>query len=185
MNFLKHRTLLLLTLLVFLATGFGVYAQPQTTMPSGEELFIENRCVRCHTIGRGKFVGPDLAGVAERYPKEEIIKWIMDPQFIYKLKGKMPLNEGYPPMPPLKVTPESARSIAQYLITATPSKTDSPGGTIKGKIENRSSNEAAVDTEIVLTSFMGDKPTDETSMKSDAKGNYEFRDLPWDRSYMG
>jgi mono/diheme cytochrome c family protein len=39
---------------------------------SGEELFIQNRCVRCHTIGRGRFVGPDLAGVDGRYPKEQI-----------------------------------------------------------------------------------------------------------------
>ncbi|MGI9553279.1 MAG: c-type cytochrome, partial [Thermodesulfobacteriota bacterium] len=26
----------------------------------GKELFEEKRCVRCHTIGRGQFVGPDL-----------------------------------------------------------------------------------------------------------------------------
>ena len=31
----------------------------------GKELFLLNRCANCHTIGRGKFVGPDLSKVAE------------------------------------------------------------------------------------------------------------------------
>ncbi len=85
-------------------------AQVKDSIPtSGKELFIQYRCVRCHTIGRGRFVGPDLEGVNKKYSKNEIQKWLENPQEIYKSKGKMPLNEGYPPMPPLNVPPKGSR----------------------------------------------------------------------------
>ena len=64
----------------------------------GKDLFLQSRCANCHTIGRGKFVGPDLYKVGERYSREDIIKWMVNSQQIYSATGKMPMNEGYPPM---------------------------------------------------------------------------------------
>ena len=34
-----------------------------------ERLFIEKRCITCHVIGRGRFVGPDLYNVFDKYSK--------------------------------------------------------------------------------------------------------------------
>lgn len=36
-------------------------------------------CVACHTVGGGALVGPDLAGVTERRPREWLLRWIREP----------------------------------------------------------------------------------------------------------
>ena len=61
----------------------------------GADLFIEKRCVRCHTVGRGRFVGPDLFGVVERYSRDEIKKWVVNPTTIYEERKKMPKNSDF------------------------------------------------------------------------------------------
>ncbi len=150
---------------------------------SGEELFIQNRCVRCHTIGRGRFVGPDLAGVDGRYPKEQIAKWIENPQQIYQASGKMPFNEGYPPMPPMNVPPAQAQAIAEYLVSYNAPKNGATSGSISGQVVNKTNDGPAPGIELTLTSYMGDKPTGDKTLKSDEQGNFSFDGLNWDRSY--
>ena len=44
------------------------------SMRSPSELF--ESCARCHSIGRGKLIGPDLAGVKSRHSEEWLIKFI-------------------------------------------------------------------------------------------------------------
>ncbi len=44
------------------------------SMRSPAELF--KSCARCHSIGRGKLIGPDLAGVTKRHSEEWLIKFI-------------------------------------------------------------------------------------------------------------
>lgn len=161
-------------------------AQPQqqtTANLSGEELFIQNRCVRCHTIGRGRFVGPDLSGVSERYSEEEILQWIENPQQIYQASGKMPYNEGYPPMPPMNVAPAQAKKLKDYIISFEVQEGGSDTGSISGKVLNKTSESPESGVELILTSYMGDRPTDESTLRSDADGNFLFDDLSWDRSY--
>ncbi|MEK6223328.1 MAG: cytochrome c, partial [Thermodesulfobacteriales bacterium] len=150
---------------------------------SGEELFIQNRCVRCHTIGRDRFVGPDLAGVDERYSKEEIVKWIENPQQIYQSSGKMPFNEGYPPMPPMNVPPAQAQAIAEYLVSFNAPEDGAASGSISGQVVNETNDGPAPGIELTLTSYMGDKPTGDKTLKSDEQGNFSFDGLNWDRSY--
>lgn len=148
----------------------------------GPELFIEQRCVRCHTIGRGRFVGPDLKGVGKRYTQQELIKWIEDPQAVYAEKGTMPVNPGYPPMPPTQIHPMAARAIAQYLLNAkVSSKAES--GTIAGKIINKTSDTPVQNVALDLKAYMGDNETDKYETSSAADGSFEFKNLPWDRSY--
>lgn len=45
----------------------------------GEELFKTTGCIACHTIGKGRLTGPDLAGVTERRKLEWIENMILDP----------------------------------------------------------------------------------------------------------
>ncbi|HSE84129.1 MAG TPA: c-type cytochrome, partial [Thermodesulfobacteriota bacterium] len=168
-----------------LALGSGIHAQEaQETNLSGRELFIQNRCVRCHTIGRGRFVGPDLAGVGERYSHNEIKTWIENPQQIYQIKGKSPVNEGYPPMPPLGVSAGDAEKIAEYIVSVKPNiAQNKDGGVIKGRVVNETKEEAVEGVELTLTSFMGDRATDEKKTKTDKDGSFEFKGLPWTSSY--
>ncbi|MEN8007547.1 MAG: c-type cytochrome [Candidatus Krumholzibacteriota bacterium] len=58
-------------------------AGPVQAQETGEEIF--NRiCKACHTIGQGKLVGPDLAGVTKRYDPEWIIPFVQSSQTVIK-----------------------------------------------------------------------------------------------------
>ena len=46
---------------------------------SGEKLFKQN-CTACHTMTTARLVGPGLEGVADKYEKEWLIKWIRNSQ---------------------------------------------------------------------------------------------------------
>ncbi len=46
---------------------------------TGEEIF-QDFCAACHTIGKGKLVGPDLAGVTSRREKGWLTRQIKDPE---------------------------------------------------------------------------------------------------------
>jgi mono/diheme cytochrome c family protein len=45
---------------------------------SGEQIF-QSRCTACHTIGKGKLVGPDLAGVTSRREESWLVRQIKEP----------------------------------------------------------------------------------------------------------
>lgn len=52
-----------------------IFAAPILNANDGEQLF-KKTCAACHTIGQGKLVGPDLAGVAERRSQDWLISFI-------------------------------------------------------------------------------------------------------------
>ncbi len=56
-----------------------VLFQNITAQSSGEKLFNE-KCTACHTIGEGKRVGPDLAGIMERRDNDWLIQFIQSSQ---------------------------------------------------------------------------------------------------------
>ncbi len=58
--------------------GFSLQAQN-----SGEELY-KSVCTACHTIGKGRLVGPDLSGVHERAETDWLIKFIRSSQTMIK-----------------------------------------------------------------------------------------------------
>ena len=71
--------------IVALATIAGIWvALPTvanaagTDAEAGQQIFQE-KCVACHTIGKGPLVGPDLKGVTERRPREWLEQWIAAP----------------------------------------------------------------------------------------------------------
>ncbi|MER3447528.1 MAG: hypothetical protein C4291_12145 [Candidatus Dadabacteria bacterium] len=161
-----------------------VQAQEEKEIPlSGKELFIKDRCVRCHTIGRGRFVGPDLSGVGDRYTRDEIKKWMEDSREVYQSRGKQPINEGYPPMPPLGVSPEEAELIADYILTFKASAAQKEGGTIIGKVMNKSTEEVARGIDVTLTAYLGDRETESIKARTNDDGIFEFKNLPWNRAY--
>ncbi len=46
---------------------------------TGQQIFQDN-CAACHTIGKGKLVGPDLAGVTSRREESWLKRQIKDPE---------------------------------------------------------------------------------------------------------
>ena len=69
--------------IVALATIAGIWAPAAanaagTDAEAGKQIFQE-KCVACHTIGKGPLVGPDLKGVTARRPREWLEQWIAAP----------------------------------------------------------------------------------------------------------
>ncbi len=60
---------------------FIFMAGPVLAAETGEQIFVRI-CKVCHTIGQGKLVGPDLAGVSQRYDPEWIIPFVQSSQTV-------------------------------------------------------------------------------------------------------
>lgn len=149
----------------------------------GESVFIEGKCARCHTLGRGRFVGPDLMGVGDRYSRDDLIRWARNPESIYAEKKKKPINEGYPPMPPMNLSESDAQKVADYLLGYAPPPGLSESGMITGQVRNVTTQKPQEGQDVVLISYMGDRPENRHFAKSDSLGRFSFPSLRWDRSY--
>lgn len=180
------KTNLKLTLLVLLSCLFSttVLSFSSEATKTGRQLFAEHKCSRCHTLGRGRFVGPDLANISDKYKKYEIVRWITRTQEVYDEKGKKPVNKGYPSMPPVSVPDEQAGKIADYLLNFEIKADEDDKGTITGIVYNYSRDGEPVNgAELVLYSYMGDRKMNETASVTGSSGNFGFEDLQWNRSY--
>ncbi|MCF8373744.1 MAG: c-type cytochrome [Bacteroidales bacterium] len=76
-------------------------------------------CAACHTIGKGKLVGPDLKGVSARHEEAWLIKFIQNSQAMV-LSGdetavKLFNENNKIPMPPNDFTDEQVRSLLSYI----------------------------------------------------------------------
>lgn len=81
----------------------------------GRKLYLASGCHRCHSIGAGAMVGPDLIDVSSRYDEAFLVRWILDPEGIYRELGVSVVNPEFPPMPAIEIGEEEALRIAQYL----------------------------------------------------------------------
>lgn len=82
----------------------------------GEALLSARGCTACHTLGRGRLVGPDLAGVTERRSAEFIVAMIVNPDSMLAndATAKELLGQYFTPMSNQGVTPEDARALLEY-----------------------------------------------------------------------
>lgn len=81
----------------------------------GKVLFQSRGCSYCHTMGKGKRQGPDLENVRDRYERQELQKWLTDPEIVYKEKSRRPLNRGFSPMPRVALTEKEINDLVAYL----------------------------------------------------------------------
>ena len=51
---------------------------------AGGETSFKQLCAACHTVGKGRLVGPDLVGVSQRRPVDWIIKFVKSSQSMIK-----------------------------------------------------------------------------------------------------
>jgi len=96
-------------------------AQPptDTSAKHGEDVFMQRTCIMCHTISgtqAGSRVGPELSHIATRpsiaagslpNTRENLARWILDPQLI-----KPGVH-----MPPNKLSPGDMNALVNYLET--------------------------------------------------------------------
>jgi cytochrome c2 len=100
----------------------GAYAQED----EGEKLF-NSVCVACHTINKGKLIGPDLANVHRRRPVEWIIPFVKSSQSIIKSGDPyaVALFEEFNKM----IMPDNDFTDAQVMNIINYIAANSPGGT--------------------------------------------------------
>jgi nitrite reductase (NO-forming) len=55
-------------------------ATPNEPMAMKGKLDFESKCLACHSIGQGRKLGPDLAGVTKRRSDEWLAKWMQSPE---------------------------------------------------------------------------------------------------------
>ncbi|HJN78262.1 MAG TPA: cytochrome c [Myxococcota bacterium] len=87
---------------------------------TGEEIFTAT-CSACHTIGGGRLVGPDLAGVSERRDAEWLAKFVKSPQTVIDsgdADAKAMLGEYGMVMPAPPIDDAQIKLVLTYLETA-------------------------------------------------------------------
>jgi mono/diheme cytochrome c family protein len=65
-------------LFVLFGAAAASAAPPPSQFQQGAAVFAM-KCAKCHTVGRGDRVGPDLRGVADRHEREWILNFVMHP----------------------------------------------------------------------------------------------------------
>lgn len=110
----------------------------------GKEIFQTN-CAACHSVGKGKLVGPDLLGVNNKYSEEWLIKWTKSSQSvinsgdaaavaIFKEFNNIPMTEF-----PL-LSDNEIKSIFQYIQTESDKKTAAATASTDQKTTEKSSS---------------------------------------------
>lgn len=82
----------------------------------GEEVFKTKGCSGCHTIGKGKLTGPDLAGVTKRRSLGWIQNWVLHPEVMLEKDpiAKELLATYLVRMPNQNLTEEQAQAVIMY-----------------------------------------------------------------------
>ena len=83
----------------------------------GEKLYIRKGCINCHTIGKGRHFGSDLAGITKRRQDTWIRRWIRDPLGLVAVDAEAQalLKEYGLPMPDLKLSAAETDAIVEFL----------------------------------------------------------------------
>jgi nitrite reductase (NO-forming) len=81
------------------------------------KLAFESKCLACHTIGQGKKLGPDLAGVTKRRRDDWLARWLKSPETMLKsdADAKALLTEyNNIPMPNQSLTDAEIKQYIKY-----------------------------------------------------------------------
>lgn len=105
----------LLAIFISISHSQGVWAQEP-----GEQVF-QTTCFACHTIGGGRLVGPDLAGVHERRSQEWLERFVKSSQSVINDgdEDAIALFEEFNrlPMPDAIASDEQIRQVLSYIET--------------------------------------------------------------------
>lgn len=107
----KINRLLALFLLLF------IYNLSSIAQKSAEDNF--KTCAACHSIGKGKLVGPDLKGVTKKYEEAWLIKFIRSSQTMVKAGDELAVKtfeeNGKIPMPDNNLSDEEIKALLDYI----------------------------------------------------------------------
>lgn len=86
---------------------------------AGSKVFAAKACTGCHTVGKGRLAGPDLAGVIDRRGETWVRSWLKDPTPMFETDetAKALLKEyNNVKMPNMKLTDEQIEQLLHYIV---------------------------------------------------------------------
>ncbi len=91
-------------------------------IPPGEKIFLTAGCTSCHTVGKGKIIGPDLAGIAQRRSADWLRRWLADPPGMIATDpdARKLFEEHLVPMPSPGLTKGDIEHLIDFLKTLPP-----------------------------------------------------------------
>ncbi len=95
------------------AAGLVFAVGEQLVLDHGRDSFVKLGCANCHASGGG----PNLTRVKRKYDSDTLVRFIRDPEQVYRERGQKPLNPGYVGMHKVKASDMEIRTIALYLRT--------------------------------------------------------------------
>ncbi len=109
------KTKLIIAIIAVVAIPFS-----KTYSQDGAQMFRTN-CGACHTVGKGKLVGPDLKGVQDRHSEEWILKWVHSSQTLVKAGDKDAVklfnDNNQIPMPDQALSDNDIKTILAFVKT--------------------------------------------------------------------
>jgi|SRR6185312_9810361 len=134
----------------------------QSKADDGADMFKQN-CGACHTVGKGKLVGPDLKGVETRHAEAWLLKWIKGSQAMVQAGDKDAVklfnDNSNIPMPDQALSDDQIKTILGYIKAggdqpaATAATTPAPNGTDNVAAATQKAAAAQSDGSSLLTSF--------------------------------
>lgn len=110
-------TALLAAGLLIGSAGVTRAAPPAHSAEKGEALF-QQKCAACHTIGKGKLVGPDLQGVGQRVSRDWMERFITAPSQVFAAQDPTALKllkQFHIQMPDLGLSKAAVEALVVYL----------------------------------------------------------------------
>ena len=118
MNNINSPVLRMFVTVVLVLMGFNLFVSVSRAdeAETGKKLFQERGCLACHTIGKGKLTGPDLAGVTKRRDEEWLKKWLTSPETMLMSDpvAKELLQQYMVPMPNQGLSPQDIEALIDY-----------------------------------------------------------------------
>jgi len=99
--------------------AFFVTQKLYRPIDAGEKTYLRIGCTSCHTFGKGKLIGPDLAGVTDRRDDAWLRRWLKDPPGMIATDptARKLLEEFLTPMPSYGLTDKEVERILTFLKT--------------------------------------------------------------------
>jgi mono/diheme cytochrome c family protein len=140
----------LAAMLVIWQVGMSRAASPTEVAEKGEALF-QQKCAACHTIGKGKLVGPDLQEVGQRITRDWLERFIASPSKMFAAKDPIALKrlkEFNIPMPDLGLSKEEVAAVVSYLEGPTEAEHHTPASSQTAATAPATAGNAAVGKEL-------------------------------------
>ena len=151
---------------------------------NGEAVFKQN-CSACHSIGKGKLVGPDLEGINTRRSEEWILSFVKNAQVFGEkdADAKAIITEYGYPMPNQNVNDAEIKAIISYIAEISPAatveteETIEPTEVVAANPALDPANASAEDILAGLNLFEGSKRLENGGVSCITCHNVQHRDL--------